>query len=140
MITVHQLEVRVGARLLMENVSFRVGPGDKIGLVGRNGAGKTTLTKVLAGDTLPAGGSVTNSGELGYLTGPVRNIRASRDGGKPRHSNYASIWKRQRDGSFKVVMDVGINTPSAVPFPAGFTRAPHDNRFTGDYDETNKDY
>ena len=43
MITVHQLEVRVGARLLMENVSFRVGPGDKVGLVGRNGAGKTTL-------------------------------------------------------------------------------------------------
>ncbi|GAA3657676.1 ABC-F family ATP-binding cassette domain-containing protein [Nocardioides ginsengisoli] len=67
MITVHQLEVRVGARLLMENVSFRVGPGDKIGLVGRNGAGKTTLTKVLAGDALPAGGTVTNSGEMGYL-------------------------------------------------------------------------
>ena len=67
MITVHQLEVRVGARLLMENVSFRVGPGDKVGLVGRNGAGKTTLTKVLAGDALPASGSVTNSGELGYL-------------------------------------------------------------------------
>ena len=67
MITVHQLEVRVGARLLMENVSFRVGPGDKVGLVGRNGAGKTTLTKVLAGDVLPAAGSVTNSGELGYL-------------------------------------------------------------------------
>ena len=67
MITAHQLEVRVGARLLMENVSFRVGPGDKVGLVGRNGAGKTTLTKVLAGDVLPAAGSVTNTGELGYL-------------------------------------------------------------------------
>ena len=84
----------------------------------------------------PRYGDVSASGEIGYLTGPVRNIRASRDGGKPRHSNYASIWKRQRDGSFKVVMDVGINTPSAVPFPAGFTRAPHDNRFTGDYDDS----
>ena len=67
MITAHNLEVRVGARLLMENVSFRVGPGDKVGLVGRNGAGKTTLTKVLAGDLLPASGEVTNTGELGYL-------------------------------------------------------------------------
>ena len=84
----------------------------------------------------PRYGDVSASGEIGYLTGPVRNIRASRDGGKPRHSNYASIWKRQRDGSFKVVMDVGINTPGAVPFPAGFTRAPHDNRFTGDYDDS----
>jgi ketosteroid isomerase-like protein len=84
----------------------------------------------------PRYGDVSASGEIGYLTGPVRNIRASRDGGKPRHSNYASIWKRQRDGSFKVVMDVGVNTPGAVPFPAGFTRAPHDNRFTGDYDDS----
>jgi len=67
MITAQQLEVRVGARLLMENVSFRVGPGDKVGLVGRNGAGKTTLTKVLAGDLLPAEGEVTRAGELGYL-------------------------------------------------------------------------
>ncbi|MFT4082292.1 MAG: ABC-F family ATP-binding cassette domain-containing protein [Nocardioides sp.] len=67
MITAHDLEVRVGARLLMEHVSLRVGPGDKVGLVGRNGAGKTTLTKVLAGDLLPASGSVTRTGELGYL-------------------------------------------------------------------------
>lgn len=67
MITAQQLEVRVGARLLMEDVSFRVGPGDKIGLVGRNGAGKTTLTKVLAGDLQPAAGSVSRTGEIGYL-------------------------------------------------------------------------
>jgi len=84
----------------------------------------------------PRYGDVSASGELGYLTGPVRNVRASRDGGKPRFSNYASVWKRQKDGSFKVVMDVGINTPSQVPFPSGFTRAPHKNRFTGDYDES----
>src|SRR5215468_6562529 len=51
----------------MSDVSFRVSPGDKIGLVGRNGAGKTTLTKVLAGDLLPADGRVERSGELGYL-------------------------------------------------------------------------
>nr|WP_246397119.1 ABC-F family ATP-binding cassette domain-containing protein [Leifsonia aquatica] len=51
----------------MEDVSFRVADGDKIGLVGRNGAGKTTLTKVLAGDLLPTAGKVDRSGELGYL-------------------------------------------------------------------------
>ncbi|MGL3151861.1 ABC-F family ATP-binding cassette domain-containing protein [Microbacterium sp. A82] len=67
MLAVHDLEIRVGARLLMENVSFRVSAGDKIGLVGRNGAGKTTLTKVLAGDLPPADGNVARSGELGYL-------------------------------------------------------------------------
>ena len=51
----------------MQDVSFRVAPGDKIGLVGRNGAGKTTLTKILAGEGLPASGSVHASGEVGYL-------------------------------------------------------------------------
>src|SRR6476469_9615172 len=67
MITAHQLEVRAGARLLMENVSFRVAAGDKVGLVGRNGAGKTTLTKILAREALPAAGSVQSNGEVGYL-------------------------------------------------------------------------
>ncbi|TIC86532.1 ABC-F family ATP-binding cassette domain-containing protein [Nocardioides sp. GY 10127] len=67
MITAHQLEVRVGARLLMADVSFRVAAGDKVGLVGRNGAGKTTLTKILSGEALPASGQVTSNGEVGYL-------------------------------------------------------------------------
>ncbi len=67
MISAQQLEVRAGARLLMHDVSFRVGPGDKVGLVGRNGAGKTTLTRILAGEGLPASGQVTATGSVGYL-------------------------------------------------------------------------
>jgi ATPase subunit of ABC transporter with duplicated ATPase domains len=67
MITAQHLEVRAGARLLMEDVSFRVAAGDKVGLVGRNGAGKTTLTKILAGEALPASGTVTANGDVGYL-------------------------------------------------------------------------
>ena len=67
MLAVHDLQIRVGARVLMSDVSFRVSDGDKVGLVGRNGAGKTTLTKVLAGDLLPSEGRVERHGELGYL-------------------------------------------------------------------------
>jgi ATPase subunit of ABC transporter with duplicated ATPase domains len=66
-ITAQDLEVRAGARLLMEGVSFRIGAGDRVGLVGRNGAGKTTLTRILAGDGLPASGTVHRSGSIGYL-------------------------------------------------------------------------
>jgi ATPase subunit of ABC transporter with duplicated ATPase domains len=67
MLVVKDVEVRAGARLLLEKVSFQVGPGDKIGLVGRNGAGKTTLTKILSGEQAPAAGTIARTGEVGYL-------------------------------------------------------------------------
>ena len=53
----------------------------------------------------------------------------------PRHQTYASVWKRQRDGTFKVILDVGVPTPQAVPFAPGVQRAPFANRFSGDYDD-----
>ncbi len=67
MLTVKDLEVRAGARLLIEPTSFSVSPGDKIGLVGRNGAGKTTLMRIMAGEGLPAAGTVARKGVIGYL-------------------------------------------------------------------------
>ena len=68
-IVTNDFEVRVGARTLLTapKQQLRVQPGDRIGLVGRNGAGKTTTMRILAGETEPYGGSVTRSGEIGYL-------------------------------------------------------------------------
>ena len=67
MLVAKDLQVRAGARLLIDGASFQIAPGDKVGLVGRNGAGKTTLTKILAGEAAPAAGSVTRTGDIGYL-------------------------------------------------------------------------
>ena len=67
MLVAKDLQVRAGARLLIEGASFQIAAGDKVGLVGRNGAGKTTLTKILAGEGTPASGSVTRTGDIGYL-------------------------------------------------------------------------
>ena len=67
MITAAGLELRVGSRTLLADATFRIAPGDRVGLVGRNGAGKTTLTKMLAGEGQPAAGEVTRSGHVGYL-------------------------------------------------------------------------
>ena len=67
MISVKDVEVRAGARLLLEPTSFTISPGDKIGLVGRNGAGKTTLMRILAGEGIPAAGTISRKGVIGYL-------------------------------------------------------------------------
>ena len=67
MLTATSIELRAGARVLMDDVTFRIGPGDRVGLVGRNGAGKTTLTRALAGEVEPAAGELTRSGTVGYL-------------------------------------------------------------------------
>jgi ATPase subunit of ABC transporter with duplicated ATPase domains len=67
MIVATDIELRAGARLLLDGASFQVAQGDRIGLVGRNGAGKTTLCKVLAGEGQPASGTVRRSGTVGYL-------------------------------------------------------------------------
>src|SRR3954452_4311265 len=67
MLTATGLELRAGARLLIESATFRVGAGDRIGLVGRNGAGKTTLCRVLAAEGTPAPGTVERTSTVGYL-------------------------------------------------------------------------
>ena len=54
-------------RVLLDDVSFRVGEGAKVALVGANGAGKTTLLRIVTGDLVPQVGAVTRSGGLGVM-------------------------------------------------------------------------
>ncbi|WP_336049328.1 ABC-F family ATP-binding cassette domain-containing protein [Streptomyces sp. CA2R101] len=69
-------------RVLLGDVSFRVGEGASVALVGANGAGKTTLLRLIAGELQPHGGAVTVSGGLGVMpqfVGSVRDERTVRD-------------------------------------------------------------
>jgi ATPase subunit of ABC transporter with duplicated ATPase domains len=65
-------------RVLLDDVSFRVGEGAKVALVGANGAGKTTLLRIITGDLVPHAGAVTRSGGLGVMRQMVdRDLDAS---------------------------------------------------------------
>jgi len=79
----------------------------------------------------PRYGDIAASGELGWLTGPARFGRKDADPAKLRHGNYASIWKRQPDGRFKVIIDIGSDPPGEVPFSPVLTRMPLAQRYAG---------
>jgi ketosteroid isomerase-like protein len=79
----------------------------------------------------PRTGDVAARGDLGWLTGPAVTRRATTPPGEGNFSTYASVWKRQADGRFPVVADVGINTPAEPAFAPGFTRVPAADRWTG---------
>ena len=71
------VSVTAGAKPLLDHVSWQLGPGDRVGIVGVNGTGKTTLLQVLSGLLpVPSAGPLTTTGtvvtgatvRLGYLT------------------------------------------------------------------------
>jgi ATPase subunit of ABC transporter with duplicated ATPase domains len=69
-------------RMLLDEVTFRIGDGQKAALIGPNGAGKTTLLRIIMGDLAPDSGAVTNSGGLGVMrqfVGSVRDESTVRD-------------------------------------------------------------
>ena len=63
-------------RVLLDGVSFRVGEGAVVALVGANGSGKTTLLRIIAGDLAAARGSISRSGGLGVMRQFIGSIRA----------------------------------------------------------------
>lgn len=63
------LEKTYGTDVILENVSFHINEGDRVGIVGANGAGKTTLLNMLSGEMNPDGGEffLSQDKTIGYL-------------------------------------------------------------------------
>ncbi|MFE5329181.1 ABC-F family ATP-binding cassette domain-containing protein [Embleya sp. NPDC056575] len=69
-------------RVLLDDVSFRVGDGSTVALIGANGAGKTTLLRIITGELKPDGGAVARTGGLGIMpqfVGRIRDASTVRD-------------------------------------------------------------
>ncbi|RAY12222.1 ABC transporter ATP-binding protein [Actinomadura craniellae] len=81
--TVYDIEdvtVRVGSRTLFEHLTWRLGPGDRIGLVGVNGSGKSTLLRLLDGAVQPAGGRMVRGKtvQLAHLSQDLEDLDPAR--------------------------------------------------------------
>jgi lipopolysaccharide transport system ATP-binding protein len=88
----------------LRDVSFSLGPGERLGLVGHNGAGKTTLLRALAGVYEPVGGRVQIQGSLNALLDPNQGMNMELTGrenvalrGRFHRMNNAGILDLQED-------------------------------------------
>lgn len=69
MLNAHQITVSFGGETLFDEISFRLGKGDRVGLIGKNGAGKSTLLRLLAQENTPTSGTFAfeKNCKVGYL-------------------------------------------------------------------------
>lgn len=69
MLNIHNLSVSFGGEYLFDEITFRLGAGDRVGLIGKNGAGKSTMLKILAGEMEPDTGQIASDKDLkiGFL-------------------------------------------------------------------------
>jgi ATP-binding cassette subfamily F protein 3 len=69
MFNAHDITVSFGGETLFDEISFRLGKGDRVGLIGKNGAGKSTLLKLMAKENQPTSGTfaLEKNCKIGYL-------------------------------------------------------------------------
>ena len=69
MFNANQITVSFGGETIFNEISFRLGKGDRVGLIGKNGAGKSTLLRLMAKESIPTSGSfvLEKNCKVGYL-------------------------------------------------------------------------
>jgi ketosteroid isomerase-like protein len=66
-------------------------------------------------DWWPVFGDVSAAGDLGYTTGPYVFTDQSPQKRRPFYGFYSSIWKKQADGTWRMMVDLGVDTPEPNP-------------------------
>ena len=127
MLQANLIQLSFGSRTLFDGLSWQLQKGDRVGLVGPNGAGKTTLLQLLAGETLPQGGSIFLGGgeTVGYL--PQEAPRAGNMtvlqrvlSGEPR---LDALRQQLQAAQSALEADVGTDTATSVELCAALAEA-----------------
>ncbi len=119
-------------RVLLDDVSFRVGEGAVVALVGPNGSGKTTLLKIIAGDLQPDRGSISRSGGLGVMRQFIGSIR---DDSTVRDLLYSLAPERLRGVVAEVDrLELALMDVDSEPNQLGYAQALADYADAGGYD------
>ncbi len=90
MLQVNHIKLSYGARLVLDDISFTVAPGEKAGLIGVNGAGKSSLLKIIGGLQEPDGGNIMRPRTFGYLSQDVAHETPMGKHGVVRDFIYSS--------------------------------------------------
>jgi ABC-type branched-subunit amino acid transport system ATPase component len=109
----HVSHVLPDGRMLLDDVSFRIGEGITAALVGPNGAGKTTLLRLVAGDIPPQLGTVVATGGLGVMR---QFIGANRAAGPARAGSGRAQAPGAQAGNVRPMVRPGCGKP-----PPGWT-------------------
>ena len=102
MLQVHHISLAYGPRLVLDDVSFTVAPGEKAGLIGVNGAGKSSLLKIIAGLQSADAGTISLPRTMGYLSQDVAHetpVAGGRHGARfhlQQHRPGHAIARRMR--------------------------------------------
>src|SRR6188472_389649 len=119
-------------RVLLDDVSFRVGEAATVALIGPNGSGKTTLLKIIAGDLVPSSGSVSRSGGLGVMRQFIGSIR---DSSTVRDLLFSLAPPRLRAAAAAVdALELALMEDDSEPTQMAYAQALADYADAGGYD------
>src|SRR6266852_2978155 len=90
MLQANHIKLSYGARVILDDISFTVAPGEKAGLIGVNGAGKSSLLKIIAGLQQGDRGKIAHPQSFGYLSQDVAHDTSVADGTTVRDFIFSS--------------------------------------------------
>lgn len=121
MITVSNLSKSFGGQVIFDSVSFTVGMGERVGLVGRNGSGKTTLFRLILGDETHESGTITvpRRYRIRHLSQHIRFKASTVLGEASRDLPVHEDGVDQSYKAKKILLGLGFS-------PSEFDRSPHE--------------